>query len=190
VIAGYGVAANAFGVGAGRKNGRFDRAYPLAAELIASVLELPNGVLALPRMLSDANDAPLLGEAAILWQLTLQPEKGFAVKGGGQIPTYVRVILIGLLVFGVWRGWEAIGNLRQSVWPSSSGPERIVVAPRIQVVIWILVMLIVVVALALGHYFIAVAALGVGSLLPFTRKKKLPTGAEDWPGETPTADQP
>src|SRR5207244_5695810 len=45
VIAGHGVAASAFGVGAARKNGRFDRAYPLAAEMLATVWELPNGVL-------------------------------------------------------------------------------------------------------------------------------------------------
>ena len=49
VIAGHGVAASAFGVGAARKNGRFDRAYPLSAEMLATVGELPNGVLAMPR---------------------------------------------------------------------------------------------------------------------------------------------
>jgi hypothetical protein len=60
VIAGHGVAASAFGVGAARKNGRFDRAYPLAAEMLATVGELPNGVLAIPRLLSNLSDAPML----------------------------------------------------------------------------------------------------------------------------------
>ena len=67
VIAGHGVAASAFGIGAARKNGRFDRAYPLAAEMLATIGELPNGVLAVPRLLSNLSDAPMLGEAGILW---------------------------------------------------------------------------------------------------------------------------
>ena len=66
VITGQGVAACAFGLGAARKNGRFDRAYPLSMELMAEMWELPNGVLAGPRFLSNATDAPLLGEAGHL----------------------------------------------------------------------------------------------------------------------------
>jgi hypothetical protein len=153
--------------------------------MIASVLELPGGVLALPRMLSDMSDAPLLGEAAILWQLTIQPEKGFAVKTGGRIPTYVHIILISLFVIGIWRGWEAIGNLRQSLWPSSRSPERIIVAPGFQIAVWMILMLVVVGALALGYYGVGIAALALGSMLPATKKKKPPTGTEDWPEETP-----
>src|SRR3569833_2831336 len=77
VIAGHGVAANAFGIAAARKNGRFDRAYPLSAEMLATIVELPNGALAIPRLLSILGDAPLLGEAAILWQIRIQTEKGY-----------------------------------------------------------------------------------------------------------------
>jgi hypothetical protein len=99
VVAGYGVSANAFGVGAARKNGRFDRAYPLATEMLATVWELPNGVLGIPRLLSNWSEAPLLGEAAILWQLSIQPEKGFPVRSGGNIPGYVYIVLIGMSLF-------------------------------------------------------------------------------------------
>jgi len=106
VIAGHGVAASAFGLGAARKNGRFDRACPLAAELLATVGELPNGVLVVPRLLSNLSDAPMLGEAAILWLLSIQPEKGFPVKTGGSIPLYVFIVLA-LCFFlapgGFWR---------------------------------------------------------------------------------------
>ncbi len=93
VIGGYGVSASAFGIGAARKNGRFDRAYPLAAEMLATVGELPNGMLLVPRMLSNLSDAPMLGEAAILWQLSIQPEKGVPVKSGGNVPAYVYIVL-------------------------------------------------------------------------------------------------
>jgi len=43
VIDGYGISASAFGIGAARKNGRFDRAFPLTAEMVAIIGELPNG---------------------------------------------------------------------------------------------------------------------------------------------------
>ncbi len=63
VISGFGVAADAFGVGAARKNGRFDLAYPLSAEMLATVWELPNGTLGVPRLLSNLSDAPMPGRS-------------------------------------------------------------------------------------------------------------------------------
>jgi hypothetical protein len=103
VLGGFGVAANAFGVGASRKNGRFDLAYPLSAEMLATVWELPNGTLAAPRLLSNLSDAPMLGEASILWLLSIEPEKGFPVRTGGTIPAFVYIVLSGTFLFGVWR---------------------------------------------------------------------------------------
>ena len=181
VIAGHGVAASAFGVGAARKNGRFDRAYPLATEMLASVFELPNGTLALPRVLSDMSDAPMLGETAILWQLTVQPEKGVAVRSGGGIPTFTYILLISVFVFGAWRMWEAIGSLRQSLWPSARLEERVVLAPQIQSGIWMGLMVIAIGSFVSGYHALGLAALVLGVLLPATKKKKPPTGAEDWP---------
>jgi len=181
VIAGHGVAASAFGVGAARKNGRFDRAYPLATEMLATVFELPNGTLALPRVLSDMSDAPMLGETAILWQLTVQPEKGIAVRSGGGIPTFTYILLISVFVFGAWRIWEAIGSLRQSLWPSARSEERVIFAPKIQSGIWMGLMVMVIGSLASGYHAFGLAALVLGVLLPATKKKKPPTGAEDWP---------
>jgi len=71
----HGVAASAFGVGAARKNGRFDRAFPLAAEMLATVGELPNGVLAIPRLLSNLSDAPCW-RSRILWHSAFSPSEG------------------------------------------------------------------------------------------------------------------
>src|SRR5205807_9258692 len=132
VIAGHGVAASAFGIGAARKNGRFDRAYPLTAELLATVGELPNGALACPRLLSNLSDAPMLGEAAILWQLSIQPEKGFPVKSCGKIPPYVYIVLIGVILFGVWRILEAIWTFREARRP----PEPEIRGPMFQATLW------------------------------------------------------
>lgn len=132
VIAGFGVAANAFGVGASRKAGRFDLAYPLSAEMLATVWELPDGSLAVPRLLSNLSDAPLLGEASILWLLSIQPEKGFPVKTGGAIPAYAWVVIIGALTFGIWRIVAALLAIRKAL----RGPELIAIAPGVQVALW------------------------------------------------------
>jgi hypothetical protein len=132
VITGQGVAASAFGVGAARKNGRYDRGYPLTAEMIATVWELPNGILAVPRLLSNLSDAPMLGEAGILWQLTIQPQKGFPVKTGGGIPTYVYFLLGSVFLFGLWRCGTAILTYKLA----SCSPELAVWNPPLQTTLW------------------------------------------------------
>ena len=73
ILAGFGMSATAYGVGAARVNGRFDRAYPLSAEMIAASWPLPNGTLLLPHVLSQAVHAPYLGESAIVFNLVQRP---------------------------------------------------------------------------------------------------------------------
>jgi hypothetical protein len=181
VIAGHGVAASAFGVGAARKNGRFDRAYPLAAEMLATVGELPNGVLAMPRLLSNLSDAPMLGEAAILWQLSIQPERGFPVKTGGSIPAYVYIVLLSVFLFGTWRILDAIWTFREARHP----PEPTIWAPTFQGFAWACLMLSAVAALAVGRGLVGAVLLVLAVMLPIVRKKKAPKGAEDWPDAKP-----
>jgi hypothetical protein len=93
VLKGFGCAACAFGVGAARVNGHFEHAYPLTAEMLVTAWPLPNGTRLLPRLLSNAADAPYLGEAGILFNLTRLPAEGVAVKTGGSIPGFVRIFL-------------------------------------------------------------------------------------------------
>src|SRR6185436_14661586 len=105
VIKGYGFASCAFGIGAARANGHFEHAFPLTAELFAASIPWPNGSLALPRLLSNATDAPYLGEAGILYNLTRQPAKDVNLTSGGRIPGLVPLLLIvqaglGLMVVG------------------------------------------------------------------------------------------
>jgi hypothetical protein len=183
VVAGHGVAASAFGIGAARKNGRFDRAYPLAAELLATVGELPNGVLAMPRLLSNLSDAPMLGEAAILWQLSILPEKGFSVKSGGGITAYVWIVLASAFLFGAWRILAAIWTFRAA----RQGPEPEVWMPRFQVAAWACLFAGSAIMFWLGRGFIGLAMLIVAVMLPIVKRKKRPKGAEDWPeGNVPT----
>jgi hypothetical protein len=107
VVAGFGTAASAFGIAAARRNGRFDHAYALSAELAAASWTLPGGTLVFPRLASHAADAPYLGEAAILYFITVQPAPGATLVASRGVPGLAR---IGLLVFfGVpafaWGAW-------------------------------------------------------------------------------------
>jgi len=183
VIAGHGVAASAFGVGAARKNGRFDRAYPLAAELLATVGELPNGVLAMPRLLSNFSDAPMLGEAAILWQLSIQPEKGFPTVSGGSVPAYVYIVLAGVFLFGTWRMLASVWAFREA----GRAPEPEVWVPNLQVAVWAGLVTGFAGSLWFGHGMMGVAMLLVALMLPIVKRKKAPSGVEGWPDARPGA---
>ncbi len=95
VIDGFGTAASAFAIAAARRNGRFDHAYALSTELSAAAWTLPGGTLALPRAVSHAADAPYLGEAAIMYFLSVQPRAGTAIVPSRDIPA---LAWIGLFV--------------------------------------------------------------------------------------------
>jgi hypothetical protein len=99
VIDGFGTSANAFAIAAARRNGRFDHAYTLTTQLLAATWPLPDGTLLVPRLVSHAADAPYLGEAGILYFLTVQPAPGVAIVTGGTTPWLVTLVLCAL--FGV-----------------------------------------------------------------------------------------
>ena len=168
VIAGHGVSASAFGVGAARKNGRFDRAFPLATEMLATTWELPNGVLAVPRLLSNLSDAPMLGEAAILWLLTVQPEKGFPVKTGGTVPGYVYIVVVGVLLFGTLVLLEAIWRFRTA----RREAGLMFWAPRLQVVLWFCLLSGALTAELTGLWWLGTAFLLVALVIPIQKKRR------------------
>ena len=105
VLDGLGTAASAFGLAAARRNGRFDQAYTLAAQISAASWTLPNGTLLFPRIFSHAADAPYLGEAAIFYFLTVQPAPGMPVRTGGFL---AGLPYVGFAVFG---GGTLLGGL-------------------------------------------------------------------------------
>ena len=185
VIAGHGVAASAFGIGAARKNGRFDRAYPLTAEMLATAVELPNGVMVVPRLLSNLSDAPMLGEAALLFQLTVQPQPGFPVKTGGKVPPYVYIVLITMFLLGIWRILESIWAIK-----AIRREERVVPLSGFQIAVWICLLGGGTAGLLMHHQIAGTIVLVFALILPVKRKKKRPKGAEDWPGEKPAVSAP
>jgi len=124
VIGGFSSSANAFGIAAARVNGRLDHAYTLTAQVLMASWPLPDGRLLGARYLSDGEDAPYLGELAILWQLTEIPAAGVKMVQGGYLAGSVYVgfmILFGgsLLIFLAlcfrtrrWRRKGPLGGLR------------------------------------------------------------------------------
>jgi hypothetical protein len=112
VIAELGTAASAFGVGAARIVGAHADARAIALQMIAASWPLPNGRLLAPRAMSDLSDAPLLGEAAIVYNLSLAPAPGFDAAPGATTPSPVPAVVwlalglqLGLGAAGVWRGF-------------------------------------------------------------------------------------
>lgn len=81
IIGGLGTAASAFGIGATRSMGDGTRARALSLQAIAMSWPLPNGRLLLPRVLSDLAHAPMLGEAALLYNLTQPPAPDISHRG-------------------------------------------------------------------------------------------------------------
>jgi hypothetical protein len=155
----------------------------LAAEILATIGELPNGVLVAPRLLSNLSDAPMLGEAGILWQLTIQPEKGFPVKTGGSVPAFAYIVLISVFLFGTWRILVAIWTFSEA----RRGREPVVRAPQFQAVVWAGCVLGSVAAFWMGHGLVGVVVLVAGITLPVTKRTRPPKGIEDWPETNPAA---
>lgn len=112
VMHGIGFAAAAFGTGAARMNGRMDHAWPLEVETVAMSVPIPGGYLLIPRVLSNAADAPLLGEASVLYNLTRTPSSDTKlVPSDKRIPLIVWLVLVlefGLGAYFCRRGWVRI----------------------------------------------------------------------------------
>jgi hypothetical protein len=117
VIRGHGFAACAFGIAAARAHGRFDQAYPLSIEAIAASWPLPGGLLLVPRLVSDPQHAPLIGEAAIFYQLTRPTMSAVQTTHSGNLPALVFIclaiyLLPALLLLRI--SWWVLQRRRQS----------------------------------------------------------------------------
>lgn len=134
VFSGFGLAACAFGTGAARANGHFEHAYPLTAELYFTSWPLPGGTLLLPRLLSNAADAPYLGEAAILFVLTRPLVEGVPTTTGGSIPNGVKIGLALQLVIGVALVWIVVRTSKR--WWKNR-PGMVVSWPTVQFGAWL-----------------------------------------------------
>jgi hypothetical protein len=91
-----------------RAHGRYDHAYPLTLQMVALSWPLPGGRLLVPAALSNLEDAPMLGEANIVYVLS-QPGTAVVEPSRWAIPGLVWICLafyfgIGfLLLCFAWR---------------------------------------------------------------------------------------
>jgi hypothetical protein len=126
IVLGYGFAASAFGLAAARANGRFDHAVGLAGLAIPAAWPLPDGTLLFPRVLSNATDAPYLGEAGMLYIFTRAPSAGVTIVPGHGYPWLVYALAVGF--FGV--AFALIATARRDLRsaPSNTSPTRETIA--------------------------------------------------------------
>jgi hypothetical protein len=114
VLFGLGTSASAFGIGSARTTGDHAMARGLALQAITASIPLPNGRLLVPRLLSDATDAPLLGESALLFTMTRPIAPGFeaapAEAGWRGVPGIVWAVVLVQLLLG---GWGLVRGLRR-----------------------------------------------------------------------------
>jgi hypothetical protein len=169
VLKGFGCAACAFGVGAARVNGHFEHAYPLAAEMLVTSWPLPNGTRLLPRLLSNAADAPYLGEAGILFNLTRLPAEGVPVKTGGSIPRFVLIFLALQFGFGLILLTALILSLHQ--WRKHQD-SMVLHRPGTQFGIWIGLLVTCGLFLFFGQILVALLFLVCAQLFPRYQRKR------------------
>jgi len=178
VIAGFGGSASAFGLGAARTNGRFDHAHPLSAQLIVLSWPLPDGTLFVPRILSNAADAPYLGEASILFALTRMPAEGVEIKTGGNVPGIVYIAMMLYLAVGVVVTLAALARFRR--W-SRRRPRGNPALAEVQLGIWIILVGVGIAAAITRSLAVGMLLILFAQLLPrgATRKTNAPSRQKD-----------
>ena len=168
VIAGFGAAASAFGLGAARVNGRLDHAYPLAAELIATSMPLPDGTMLIPRFLSNTTDAPYLGEAGILFSLTRTPAEGFGITNSGKLPLFIYIVLFLYLAAFTLVVLAATHRLKR--WRKYTSKEPLFLA-KTQFLIWATLIFTGVALYMVNNFCVGLILILAAQLLPKFEKK-------------------
>ncbi len=171
VLKGFGCAACAFGVGAARVNGHFEHAYPLAAEMLVTSWPLPNGTRLIPRLLSNATDAPYLGEAGILFNLTRLPAAGVPIQTGGFLPGFVLIFLA--LQFGCGL-ILLIASIRSLRYWRKHHTSMVLRRAQTQFGIWVGLLAACVICLFFGKTLIALLFLVCAQLFPRYQRKSMP----------------
>ena len=158
-IAGHGMAACAFGLAAARANARFDHAYPLVAEMLAMSWPLPNGRLALPQLLSNATDAPYLGEEGILFNMTIAPAPAMSPQHGGSVPAMVYALLAAYALSGLL-------VVTASAYAARRALRLHIPHPRAQAAAWVLLLAVAVLLFLAGQGVFGYLFVAVSLILP------------------------
>lgn len=177
VVNGLGVAASAFGLGAARANGRLDHAYTLTVQMLAASWILPDGMLLFPRALSRTLDAPLLGEACIVYNISRTVVATGGDPARGYTPLLVWLMLGGGLFAAMVVIFAAVGVFREPI-PSA------ITFPRAQIGVWAALACAGLALMAAGQLAAGVTCLLLMQLLPL-RRHRLPRLVLNWLGKRP-----
>ena len=163
VVAGFGTTATAFGCGAARVAGRAQQARALGAEMVGFSWPLPDGSLLVPRLLSDLGDAPLVGEAAVVFVLSAGPVGEAAPRGRDALPSIVWLPV----AFGL----TAAATILVLAWLECRGRVRRVMVlgsrrPVLAFTAWAVLGGLMAWAAGAGHPIAALTLLGVWHVLP------------------------
>jgi hypothetical protein len=166
VMAGYGTGASAFGIGATRVNGDFEKAYPLSALALVVSWPLPDGTLLGPRLLSNYSDAPYVGEAALLFSLTRRSiVNGQATTG--RLPFSVYILMSVYVIVAL--AWIRTAAVRVSKWKKTLS-QNDVPAPGWQLGIWLALVVSAVMAWILSWGVASAVLLLVSQFLPRAKR--------------------
>lgn len=169
VVAGYGMAASAFGAGAVRAMGDADRAYALGAEAMLLAWPLPNGTLLVPRLLSNFSDAPYLGEAATLFALTRRPVLPIRRDAPPSVPGGVYLGILVLLAIG-------LGEITASLWVvrrwRRDAARRIVPVPQLQFGLWVTLLVAAAVAWMASAGGLGLVLLLIAQIVPRSVRRR------------------
>jgi len=164
IIAGFSPAADAFGVAAARANGRFDHAFVLTAQVLASCWPLLDGTMLGPRILSSQAHAPYLGESAICFFLTQQPAAGISVTTGGKIPPFVFILVViyywGIGVAVIAATWSALRRWKRD------RLEAVFPGERIQLWLWCVFYVTALLAFSAGYISAGIIAVLLAQFVP------------------------
>ena len=163
VIRGYGTGACAFGIAAARALGRYDHLSSLASQALVASWPLPNGTLLVPRFLSNLSDAPYLGEACTLFAFAHRSQNVFPTTpaAGFPISVFLGVALYGLIGIILLRA-PIVNAMR---WRKDFH-RRHVRAQRLQVYLWVEVLVIAVIAYLWIHVLLGFILLLMAQFLP------------------------
>ena len=139
VMAGFGIASTAFGLGAAKANNHINDAQILSSEIIPLSWPLWDGTLLGARLLSNVTDAPYLGEMALLFLFTRQPmiEKEF--HSSASMPLIVYFVTALYFLVGTFYIYREIRELRKWV---QNIHKVVIMAFWVQITLWLAFLLL------------------------------------------------
>ena len=173
VIKGFGTAACAFGIPASRAQSRYDHTYALTTQALAVSWPLPDGSLLGPRLMSNFTEAPYLGEAVMMFALSRNSLSAAAQinqkSKPAAMPRSVYMCLLFYTGIGLYEITSALWYYRR--WFKLNKIRKIT-QPKIQFIIWCMLMVLSLIIYQKFHALIALIPLLIAQIIPRLSRQK------------------